>query len=107
MVLSEIELIANSVKRDEIYRLLERLPREVVKISKKTFETADRFLRQGIITDYMDILHLTLADLNHVDFFLTCDDELIQKKNEIEEFLKRRFKVINPIDFIKETEVRL
>ena len=46
-----------------------------------------------------DAMHLAFA-IDHADYFITCDDEIINKKKEIEEQFK--IKVVNPVEFVKE-----
>lgn len=107
VALSEIEIISNPEKKKEVYSLISRLPKELVKINDPIIKLADDFLAEKIIIDYMDILHLICADMYKSDYFVTCDDGLLQKAQVIEKFFKKSFRIINPIEFIKIMEVKL
>ena len=48
-----------------------------------------------------DALHIACALEAGADYFLTCDDKLINKASSI-----RGLKILNPIRFIEETEVK-
>jgi len=44
-----------------------------------------------------DVLHLASAIKAKVEFFITCDDELIQKSKKISEI-----KILNPIEYLRQ-----
>jgi len=57
--------------------------------------------------DYMDALHIASSCVGNCSHFITCDDELTNRKEDIENLLKDKgfsISVRNPIDFIKEME---
>ena len=107
VALSEVELITDSEKKNEVYSLIRELPKELIKIDEGLIKLSDDFLTKRIINDYMDVLHLVCADVSKTDFYITCDDELLQKHDLIERYFKESFKILNPIEFIKSLEVEL
>ncbi|MBS7645397.1 PIN domain-containing protein [Candidatus Bathyarchaeota archaeon] len=53
----------------------------------------------------MDALHVSAACLGRVDWFLTCDDEILQKCRCIERLAAEegyKLKVRNPINYLRE-----
>jgi len=53
---------------------------------------AQDFEKKGLRA--MDALHLACAEAAGVDYFLTCDDKLVNR------YKGKKIKVINPIEFI-------
>ena len=68
------------------------LPSDTIVTQAKKFES------KGIKS--RDALHIACALEAGADYFLTCDDKLINKASSI-----RGLKILNPIRFIEETEV--
>ena len=69
------------------------LPSDTIVTQAKKFES------KGIKS--RDALHIACALEAGADYFLTCDDKLIKKATQISEI-----KIMNPIRFIEETEVK-
>ncbi|MCK4575142.1 hypothetical protein KAU34_01900 [candidate division WOR-3 bacterium] len=107
VALSEVELISDSEKKRKVYSLIRELPKELVKINEGLIKLADDFLAKKIIYDYMDVLHLVCANVYESNFYVTCDDELLQKHRLIERFFKESFRILNPVEFIKLMEEEL
>jgi predicted nucleic acid-binding protein len=62
----------------------------------EVLEMAYELRRRGF--DNMDALHLSFAKVHRVEYFVTCDDEIVtlSKRHELRPI------AINPVDFIKE-----
>jgi predicted nucleic acid-binding protein len=48
-----------------------------------------------------DTLHLACAEAGKVDYFVTCDDDLIRKFQRRRQAAKFRVRAINPVEFIR------
>ncbi|MCX9026069.1 MAG: hypothetical protein OIN85_08265 [Candidatus Methanoperedens sp.] len=98
----EIEEILSQEKRSEIQMLM-TLSDNFVELSDDIIEFAKE-LQKNCNLSGGDALHLACA-CNSSQFFLTCDDFILEKINCIEEMMKKKgniLKVENPIDFIEE-----
>ncbi len=74
-------------------------------IASKSILPSDTIVTQAMKFESMgikprDALHVACALEAGADYFLTCDDKLINKASSI-----RGLKILNPIRFIEETEV--
>ena len=74
-------------------------------IASKSILPSDTIVTQTMKFESMgikprDALHVACALEAGADYFLTCDDKLINKASSI-----RGLKILNPIRFIEETEV--
>jgi hypothetical protein len=110
VVLTEISLIDNIYKKDAVEQLILNLPRQSFKIDEKTIALADRLFAKGIVNDYIDILHISSAAVSQADYFLTCDDEILNKAYKLIEFLKSEkitLIIENPLQFVKDMEVKI
>ncbi len=98
----EIEEILSQEKRSEIQMLM-TLSDNFVELSDDIIEFAKE-LQKNCNLSGGDALHLACA-CNSSQFFLTCDDFILEKIKCIEEMMKKKgniLKVENPIDFIEE-----
>jgi predicted nucleic acid-binding protein len=98
----EIEEILSQEKRSEIQMLM-TLSDNFVELSDDIIEIAKE-LQKNCKLSGGDALHLACA-CNSSQFFLTCDDFILEKIKCIEEMMKKKgniLKVENPIDFIEE-----
>lgn len=99
----EVDLIKDSSKRESVFYLVEAVESERVSSSKAVIDMADGL--HEIIHDYNDSLHIAFAAAGKCDFFITCDYELLERKDKIERFLfskKIYTKVKNPIEYPQE-----
>lgn len=85
--------------REEI-EMLFFLAEEFISPDDFIFNKAKEFEATGIKP--RDAIHLACALKGGANYFLTCDDKLIKKTSE----LKINLKVINPLRFIEEMEVK-
>jgi len=100
----EIERIADSLKWKDV-RGFERTLASVNVASSKQIISLARKISAKCGLNPLDALHVSAACLGRVDWFLTCDDEILQKGWCIEELATEegyRLKVRNPIDYLKE-----
>lgn len=80
-----------------------------VSITSEADNIAKRINIQCKINDYADCLHLALACVSNCNYFITCDDEIVEKDSVIESVVGRSgftLKIRNPIDFLNELEVK-
>jgi len=95
----EIDRIEGEEKRKAIRQLIPLF------ISEKEYEISEILLKEIKSTIHLslpDAAHLACAIKQMCKYFLTCDDELLMKKEEI----KRNYQinVRNPINFLLEEE---
>jgi len=102
--LTEIFLIKNMYKKDAVESLLLAVSANAIKLESSTIELADTIWKENIMSDYMDILHLSMASASNCEYFLTCDDEIIKKKKQLEKLVRCR--ILNPVDFVFLMEVK-
>ena len=81
----EIGLINDRSKRESVYYLVEAVESERVQTSKAIIDIADGLHK--FIHDYNDCLHIASAGAGKCDLIITCDGELLKRKNKIESFL--------------------
>lgn len=95
----EIDRIEGEEKRKAIRQLIPLF------ISEKDYAISEIKLNEIKSTIHIslpDAAHLICAIKQKCKYFLTCDDELLMKKEEIER--KYQIKVRNPINFLLEAE---
>ena len=102
--LTEIFLIKNMYKKDAVESLVLAASANAIKLENSTIELADTIWEENIMSDYMDILHLSMASASNCEYFLTCDDEIIKKKKHLEKFTKCI--ILNPVDFVSLMEAK-
>jgi predicted nucleic acid-binding protein len=73
--------------------------KSIVKVNDNIKSRAAYFVKMGIRP--LDSLHLALAETAKVDYFCTCDDQLLRKSKRLAEL---QVKVISPLDLIQEIE---
>ena len=100
----EIEKILDPLKRKDV-RSLERTLASVNIASNKRIIVLARKLLAECDLNPLDALHVSSAYLGEADWFLTCDDEILQNSRCIEELAAGkgyRLKVRNPINYLEE-----
>lgn len=98
----EIEEILSKEKRSEIQMLM-TICEDFVELSDTVIDFAKE-LQKNCNLSGGDALHLASA-CNSSQFFLTCDDFILEKTKCIEESIKKKgyiLKLENPIEFIEE-----
>ena len=102
---AELTLIKDKTKRELILSLANSICKEKIKLDNKVIEIADGIYE--IMGDYMDSLQIASAAIGKCKYFITCDDELIHKKEEIEDYLAKAVYntyIKHPSQFLKEME---
>ncbi len=104
-VIAEISLIEELSKKEEVERLIYTNCKSLFSLTPHLIGIVDNFIKKISLT-YFDALHLVLAASGECSYFITCDNEINRKRenieNKIKDFSTRNMKVRNPIDFIQE-----
>ena len=98
----EVDLIKDKSKRESVFYLVETVEKERISTSEDAVQIADEL--NQIIHDYNDCLHIAFAAISKCDFLLTCDNELLERKDKIERFLllkKINTKIKNPFEYME------
>jgi len=112
----EIEIVSSDYVKFEVEQILDPLKRKDIKGFERTLSSTNIASSRQLISlarefsskcglNSLDALHVSAACLGKAGFFLTCDDEVLDRKVCIERLaaLKRyRLKVRNPIDYLRE-----
>lgn len=105
VVLAELSLIQNTIKRELIELYVTSIALERVEVGENEIKIADLLQEKCKIKDYMDTLHIASAVTGNCKYFVTCDDELIDKawliKNELIK-LGYELEIVNPLDLLEE-----
>jgi len=100
----EIERIMDPLKKKDIRGFERTLASANVASGKQIISLARKFSAKCGLNP-LDALHVSAACLGRVDWFLTCDDEILQKCRCIEELAAKegyKLKVRNPINYLRE-----
>lgn len=98
----EVKRTDDLLKRREVEWYLE-LCSECIELNEKIKRLAKE-LEKRCSLDGRDALHIIYGCYGDAIYFLTCDDELINKKDQIEKVigeLEYHIKIVNPIDFLR------
>jgi len=101
----EIEKIVDPLKRKDVKGFERTLASVNVASTKRIITLARRFSAECGLNP-LDALHVSSACLGEVDWFLTCDNEILQKSLCIEKLAAEkgyRLKVRNPVNYLEET----
>lgn len=98
VLLYENDLNPNLDRRDRVSRLLETFggPRLM---DESVLRIASNVLSSGIKA--LDALHLACAVQSKVDYFITCDDELLKRASRV----GLPMRITDPITFVKEVNI--
>jgi len=100
----EVERIVDPLKRKDVRGFERTLASINVASGKQIISLARKFSAKCGLNP-LDALHVSAACLGRVDWFLTCDNEILQNGRCIEEFATEkgyRLKVRNPINYLEE-----
>jgi len=100
----EIERIVDTLKRKDVRGFERTLASVNVASGKQIISLAKKFSAKCDLNP-LDALHVSATCLERVDWFLTCDDEILQNGRCVEEFATKegyRLKVRNPINYLEE-----
>lgn len=70
-----------------------------VGLSNETKSRAAQLVKSGLKP--LDALHLASAEAGQVDYFCTCDDQLLRRAKRVEDL---KVTIISPFDLIQEIE---
>ncbi|MGA2385396.1 MAG: PIN domain-containing protein [Candidatus Bathyarchaeia archaeon] len=102
----EIEKVKYPLKRKNI-RGFEKILSKANVTSSKRLITLAKEINAKCNLNSLDALHLAAACTGKANFFLTCDDEILNDRNCIETLVANKgyeLKVRNPINYIREHE---
>ena len=94
----EAEQSTLPIRREHSYAVLEK-SKEIIFITEKEKSRALDFFKIGLKP--LDALHLALAESGQVDYFCTCDDNILKKSKQINDL---KVKVMSPVDLVQEIE---
>ena len=100
----EIEKIVDPLKRKDVRGFERTLASVNVASDKQIISLARKFSVECGLNP-LDALHVSAACLGKSDWFLTCDDEILQNGRCIEETAAKeryKLKVRNPINYLEE-----
>ena len=99
----ETDLIENKAKYDSVYYLIKIVEKERITDNEEVIGWADSL--NDIIKDYNDCLHIGFALAGKCSCLVTCDHELIKKREKIERFLLSKGTILaikTPSEFASE-----
>lgn len=105
VVLAELTLIENPIKRELVKLLATEITTKRVSLGDTEIMIADSLQDKCKINDYMDTLHIASAATANCEYFVTCDDELTRRSGLIKKELIKlgyRLEIVNPLDLTKE-----
>lgn len=85
---AEVNLIKDEAKQELTLSLIKSASSENIPVNEPVIAIADGIY--PFLHDYMDCLHLAFAAFSGCDMFVTCDDEIIKKREMIESYLKNK-----------------
>jgi len=112
----EIEIVSSDYVKFEVEQILDPLKRKDIRGFERTLSSTNIASSRQLIAlarefsstcglNSLDALHVSAACLGKAGFFLTCDDEVLDRKICIERLAaekKYRLKVRNPIIYLQE-----
>jgi predicted nucleic acid-binding protein len=97
IIFYEIEKMMESEKKEKVLKLTNLFTR-LIKFNEKIEKRAKNLEKFGF--DPLDALHISSAEYETIDVFLTTDDDLLSKAKKNENNLK--VKIDNPINWFME-----
>lgn len=80
VLLFEIDRIPNQYRKGQATEML-KLATHVIELNDEIEAQADKLVKTGVKP--LDALHLASASWAKVDYFCTCDDKLLKKRNTL------------------------
>jgi len=100
----EIEKIVDPLKRKGVRGFERTIASVNIASNKRVIALARRVFAECDL-NHLDALHVSSACIGKVDWFLTCDDEILRNDRCIEEIAAEkgyRLKVRNPVNYLEE-----
>jgi hypothetical protein len=91
----EMKNMSNIEKRNKVISLYSLVKTKYTE-DEKSKKLSDVLIKQNV--KWLDSMHISIAEVNSVDVFLTTDDKLISNSDRV----KLKMKVINPLKWIME-----
>ena len=103
VLFAELGMIKDALKKKFIFYLVKQTGENRIKLGKEVVKLADSL--SSIVKDYMDALHIAFAAAGGCDYLVTCDKEIFDAYQAIENLLSQygfKTKLRNPVDFVRE-----
>jgi len=112
----EVQVISSDYVKFEIEKILDSLKRKDVRSFERTLATVNvsssnrlRRMAKEVVTqcgiNALDALHVSAACISKAKFFITCDDNITERRGCIERLVAEKgykLKVRNPIEYLRE-----
>ena len=112
----EVEIVSSDYVKFEVEQILDPSKRKDVRGFERTLSSINVQSSRSLIAlarefsarcnvNALDALHISAACLGEAGFFITCDDDIVDKRACIEKLAAEReyrLKVRNPIDYVWE-----
>ncbi len=92
----EIDRIPNQYRKVQATEML-KLATHVIELNDEIEAQADDFINSGVKP--LDALHLASASWANADYFCTCDDRLLKKRNTLNRFTTE---IVSPLQLVAE-----
>jgi predicted nucleic acid-binding protein len=92
----EINRNSNQIRKEYALEVLSKA-KGFVDVNPKIEKRSSEFGAFGIFA--LDAVHLACAEEARVDYFCTCDDDLLKRAKRIQDL---KVKVVSPLDLVKE-----
>lgn len=110
----EIAIVSSDYVKFEIERIKDPLKRKDVRGMERVLSATNIIGNEKLVSlakafsftcnlNALDALHLSTACVGDADLLLTCDDEILNKRVQLENFSVKkghRLKVRNPVDYV-------
>lgn len=87
---------SNPIRKEYALEVLSKA-KNFIEVNAKAEKRISEIIASGI--KLLDASHIACAEEAEVDYFCTCDDDLLKKINKISNL---RVKIISPLDLVKE-----
>jgi predicted nucleic acid-binding protein len=104
----EVEIVSSEVLQIEIaknpYPQRKAYASEILKWASLVIEVDESIVQRAKSLEYlgfkgMDALHIAAAEAEHVDYFCSCDDRLINRTKRVTDI---EVKVVTPLELVEE-----
>jgi len=99
-----IEEISSDIKYEHVYSLMREYTKELVKEEAKMLDQATELQHNCKLSKLEDALHLILACYGDAEYFVTTDQEVLNKRKRIKLQLQKlgfNINIVNPTDLVK------
>ncbi|MFH1775021.1 MAG: hypothetical protein ABH874_08730 [Methanobacteriota archaeon] len=99
-----IEEISSDIKYEHVYSLMREYTKEVVKEEAVMLDQATEIQHNCKLSKLEDALHLIIACYGDAEYFVTTDQEVLNKRGCIKSQLQKLgfdINIVNPIDLVR------